>query len=188
MNKRKMKNLIPDEYQKSIYDVDFNKLYELGYRIILTDLDNTLVSYDEKYPTTEVLEFIKKVQEIGFEIIITSNNKKSRVLTFCSKTNLVGIWFSLKPLKRGFRKALKGKAYKKNEIIVMGDQLLTDVVSGKRCEYYTILIKAIKRKTEKLVTRINRKREIKKLKWIKEHEPAIYEEKLKEYVRDNYGY
>lgn len=184
----KTKNYIPDEYQKSIYNVDFNKLYDEGYRIILTDLDNTLVSYDDIFPTNEIIEWLDKVKAIGFEVVVTSNNKKKRVKTFCDKLGIRGIWWSLKPLKRGFRKALRKTNYKKNQVVVMGDQLMTDVCSAKRAGYYTILIKAVKRKTEKWVTRFNRKNEIKKLKKIEAKYKDLYELKLKEYVGDNYGY
>lgn len=184
----KTKYYIPDEYQKSIYNVDFNKLYDNGYRIILTDLDNTLVSYDDAYPTKEILEWLDNIRTIGLEVVVTSNNKKKRVKAFCDKLGVRGIWWSLKPFKRGFKKALRKTNYKKNQVIVMGDQLMTDVCSGKRSGYYTILIKPVKRKTEKWITRFNRKNEIKKLKEIEKKYRELYELKLKEYVGDNYGY
>lgn len=184
----KTKNYIPDEYQKSIHNVDFNKLYELGYRIILTDLDNTLVSYDDALPTDEVRDWLKKVQDIGFEVMITSNNKKNRVKPFSDALGIKGYWYSLKPLKRGFRKALRKTSYKKEQVVVMGDQLMTDVCSAKRSGFYTILIKAVKRKTEKWVTKFNRKNELRTLKKIERKNKALYDAKLKEYVGDNYGY
>ena len=46
-----LKKLIPDEYYNSIEDIPYNKLYAQGIRLILTDLDNTLISYREDEPT-----------------------------------------------------------------------------------------------------------------------------------------
>ncbi len=47
----KTKKFIPNEFHNSFFEIDFNELYSQGYRLILSDLDNTLISYDEFYPT-----------------------------------------------------------------------------------------------------------------------------------------
>ena len=39
-----IKKLIPDYVYKTIYDIPLEKLYSDGIRLILTDLDNTLIS------------------------------------------------------------------------------------------------------------------------------------------------
>ena len=42
----KTKKFIPNEFHLTFFDIDFKSLYKSGYRLILTDLDNTLISYD----------------------------------------------------------------------------------------------------------------------------------------------
>ena len=42
-----MNILFPKDYITSVYQVDFKKLYEEGYRLLLFDLDNTLVMHGE---------------------------------------------------------------------------------------------------------------------------------------------
>ena len=37
------KKLYPYEYVDSVFDIDYQKLYEKGYRGIIFDIDNTLV-------------------------------------------------------------------------------------------------------------------------------------------------
>ncbi|MDE6407074.1 MAG: hypothetical protein K2K50_00515, partial [Anaeroplasmataceae bacterium] len=74
-----LKKLIPNDYYKTIEDIPYNKLYADGFRLILTDLDNTLISYLEKEPTDVLFEWKKRIEEIGFEIIIVSNSRKDRV-------------------------------------------------------------------------------------------------------------
>ena len=37
----------PDEYVKSVFEIDFEKLYENGFRGLMFDIDNTLVPQDE---------------------------------------------------------------------------------------------------------------------------------------------
>jgi len=37
----------PYEYVESVFTIDYNKLYSLGYRGIIFDIDNTLVHHGE---------------------------------------------------------------------------------------------------------------------------------------------
>ena len=42
-----MIRFLPDEYYSSTYKIDFKKYYDMGYRGILFDIDNTLVRHNE---------------------------------------------------------------------------------------------------------------------------------------------
>ena len=181
-----IKKLIPDYYYKSIYDIPYTELYEKGYRLILTDLDNTLISYLEKEPTPELFEWKKMVQDMGFEVIIVSNSRKYRVEYFSKLLNLPFVKFAKKPTKLGLKKALRiaSRKYKKFEVFEIGDQLMTDVFGSRRLGVLTILVKAIDKKFEVFTTRINRRLEEFFLNRIKKKLPDLYEKKLAEYVRD----
>ena len=48
--------LIPDMYQKSIYSINYEKLYNCGIRCLLFDLDNTCVPYVEKVPSKKLID------------------------------------------------------------------------------------------------------------------------------------
>ena len=50
------KKFIPNEFHDSFFDIDFKKLYDDGLRLILSDLDNTLISYDDIKPTKRILD------------------------------------------------------------------------------------------------------------------------------------
>lgn len=182
--------LVPDFYYKSINDIPYDKLYAEGVRLILTDLDNTLISYKETDPTPELFAWKEKIQKLGFEIIIVSNSRKYRVEHFAKILNLPFVKFAKKPTKFGMKKAIKlaSKKYSKNEIIEIGDQIMTDVYASRRMKLTTILVKAIDRKTEIFTTRLNRKMEEFFLKRIKKKYPLIYKEKLKDYVEDKNDY
>ena len=73
---------IPNDVYKSIYDIDFNKLYEDGYRFIISDLDNTLASYKENLPNNLLLNKIEEIKKLGFQFYLVSNNNSSRISTF----------------------------------------------------------------------------------------------------------
>ena len=181
---------IPTIYKETVFDVDYNKLYEAGIRLILTDLDNTLISYKEDETTPELLEWINERKKQGFEIIIVSNNSSvKRVKDFAEKLNISYIARAKKPLKGGFKKALKlaTKKYCHCQIVAIGDQLMTDVFAANRMNYTSVLVRAIDRKTEKWTTRFNRMLEKHVLKVIIKRHPSLFEEKLKVYKEENYG-
>ena len=77
---------------------------------------------------------------------------------------------------------IASRKYKKNEVVEIGDQLMTDQFASKRYGLYTIMVKNIDPKTEIWTTRFNRRIENKVLKRIKKKYPDLYEEKLGRYV------
>ncbi len=168
----KTKKFIPNEYHNDFFDIDFKELYKNGLRLVLTDLDNTLISYDEDKPTKKILAKFKEIEDIGFEIVVISNNIPSRINTFLDGTKYKGVGSARKPLLIGLKKALKltKKQYKHHEVIIIGDQLMTDVYCANRFHSYSILVNPLKKKTEKWYTRFNRKIEIKMLAKIKRKE------------------
>ena len=58
----------PTKWVNSIYtDVDFQKLYDKGYRGIISDIDNTLVEHDAD-ASEEAINLCNTLRDIGFEI------------------------------------------------------------------------------------------------------------------------
>ena len=165
-------------------------MYEDGIRLILTDLDNTLISYKETEPLEAQYAWVKKMKEIGFEIIIVSNNShKERVSRFAELLDIKYLNFALKPTKIGMKKALKmaRQKYNSNEVVALGDQLMTDILVANRMKFHSILVKAVDRKSDILPTRINRKLERHVLKVLRKKNSESYKEKLSAYVEDSYG-
>lgn len=149
-----MKLINPNEYHKTIHDINLVKLYENGKRIILTDLDNTLVGHEAEVATDEILEFKEKVLGIGFDIMIMSNNRNKRVKKFADSLGVEYYASSKKPFRTTYRKILKN--YPKDEIIIVGDQILTDILGGNRNGLYTILVDPIRLDNEGILTKVNR--------------------------------
>lgn len=176
----KVKKFIPNQFHDSVYDIDFDQLYKEGKRLILSDLDNTLISYDELVPSKENLELFSKLEAIGFEVILLSNNIPPRVNKYIKDISIKGYANARKPLNVGMRKAFNNasREYKKNEIVVIGDQLMTDVWGANRYNVSSILVNPIKKKTEKWYTKFNRRTEVKMLERINNEHNETYK-KLK---------
>ena len=171
------RKFLPDEHYQDIYSVDFRRCYESGIRYLLIDLDNTLIPYDIDVPEPKLIRLFEDILSLGFEAVIVSNNKRSRIKPFATLINLPYVSSAKKPLKWGFKKALnhfKGKP-KQEEILVLGDQLMTDVYGAKRMGFSAYLINPIKKRSEKWYTKINRFLEKNILKRMKKRYPKEYQ-------------
>lgn len=55
---------MPNEYVQSIFQIDIQKLADSGMKGIITDLDNTLVGWDEAEPTDAVKNGLKMLMKL----------------------------------------------------------------------------------------------------------------------------
>ena len=167
-----MEKYVPDIYKKSIYTINYEKLKTRGIKCLLFDLDNTLVGAAVKKPTPEIIEFLNQAKELGFEVIIVSNNNQERVSYFAKDLSIKAAHHkALKPLKLKLRRILK--EYDRSQVIMIGDQLMTDVLVAKRLGLYTILVEPIHLHSDENSTKFNRRLErfvVKQLK--KRHLPT----------------
>ncbi|MFD1412894.1 YqeG family HAD IIIA-type phosphatase [Oceanobacillus jeddahense] len=146
---------LPDEQIDQIFDLKPEKLKELGIKGIITDLDNTLVAWDVKDATPDVITWFKSMEENDIKVTIISNNNQERVTVFSEPLGTPFVFSAKKPLSRAFKTVAKQMDLKKEEILVVGDQLLTDVLGGNIAGFYTVLVVPVVQ-TDGKITRINR--------------------------------
>ena len=66
-----LQRFYPDEYLDSTYVIDFDKLYEEGYRGIIFDIDNTLVPHGA--PADErAKKLFAHLKELGYHCMLLS--------------------------------------------------------------------------------------------------------------------
>ena len=99
---------------------------------MICDLDNTLVPHFNKFPNKYVFDFINKIKREGLLIIIASNNTKKRVTTFVNqlqkKISVDGFLYNCKkPFTRKIRKEIGKFNITYNDVVVIGDQFITDI-------------------------------------------------------------
>ena len=175
---------IPHEYHASIFEIPYKTLKEQGIKSLFFDLDNTIIGYDEISLSKDHVQLLKDLQK-DFKVIIISNTSYKRVSIALKDIEIPFIWHAKKPLKCGFKKALKMVKHGKDEVIMIGDQLMTDVYGSTRYGIKAILIRSVKRKSDRKITQFNRKLENIILKKIKKNLPELYESRLKQYVQDH---
>ena len=135
-----MEKFIPDMYQKSIYHIDYDKLKEDGIKCLLIDLDNTCVPYKDKEPNKKLIDLFETLKDMDFKVIIFSNASKKRLYPFKNTLNVDCSAGSRKPSTRKLNKILKMFKYDLSEVVIIGDQLYTDILCGNRAGIKTILV------------------------------------------------
>ena len=146
---------MPDEFVSTVYEITPERLKALGMRGIITDLDNTLIEWDRADATEELAAWFKMMQEAGIRIVIASNNNEERVKRFAEPLGIPFIHRAKKPLGSGFYQALVRLKLQRDEVVMVGDQLLTDIMGAKRQKLYTILVRPVA-ESDGFVTRFNR--------------------------------
>ena len=137
----------PGEYLDSTYVIDFDKLYNDGYRAVIFDVDNTLVPHGE--PADErAKELFAHLKELGFSCMLLSNNKEPRVKMFNDVVQVNYIFKANKPLPANYKKAMEIMGTTKENTLFVGDQIFTDVMGGNLAGIRTILVKPIHPKEE----------------------------------------
>jgi len=131
---------MPDIYQKSIYYINYDKLYKKGIRCLLFDLDNTITPSHVNKPTKRLKKLFDELKDKGFKIIILSNSPKYRIEPFKSYLNVDACAFSLKPKKNKYERIMEKFKYKNTEVAAIGDQLITDVLGANKLDLTSILV------------------------------------------------
>lgn len=142
-----LRRFYPDEYMDSAYEIDFEKLYGEGYRGIIFDIDNTLVPHGA--PADErAIALFKRLKELGYRIMLLSNNKEPRVKMFNDAVGAAYIFKANKPAVANYLKAMEQMGTDQRNTLFVGDQLFTDVWGAKRTGIRTFLVKPIHPKEE----------------------------------------
>lgn len=157
-----LEKFYPDCEAESAYSIDFEALYQSGYRGVIFDIDNTLVPHGAP-ATDEAVAFFEKLRALGMATMLLSNNKEPRVKNFADAVKSPYIYKGGKPARGGYEKAMERMGTTVSDTIFVGDQLFTDVWGAKRMGIRNFLVKPIhpkeeiqivlKRRLEKIVLR-----------------------------------
>jgi uncharacterized protein len=170
-----LKRFLPDEHFKSVFEIKPETLLARGVKGIITDLDNTLVEWDRPYATPELIEWFESVKKSGLQVTIVSNNNENRVKLFADPLEIPFIHSARKPLTNAFKKAAKSMGLKNEEVVVIGDQIFTDVLGGNSVGFHTILVVPVAQ-SDGFITKFNRRMERRLLSWMRRKGMINWEE------------
>ena len=129
-----------------------NFLFEC--RVIL-DVDNTLLPRDEVQPDADALKWLELLRKNEIEIVLLSNNGGERLRKISEAAKAEAVSWAAKPMPWGFKRALKRFGRQQGKVLVIGDQLLTDVLGAKRMGFAVLWVRSLHGK-EFPITRITR--------------------------------
>ncbi|WP_421016596.1 YqeG family HAD IIIA-type phosphatase [Furfurilactobacillus cerevisiae] len=148
-------NFKPTWMISAIYNVSPEQLKSAGIRVILTDLDNTLIAWNNPDGTPQLRRWIQTMHANNIRIVVVSNNSAARISRAVTPLGLEFVSRSLKPLTRGIRQAQRRLSLSNSEVVMVGDQLMTDMWAANNAHVRSILVKPLI-ETDKWDTRINR--------------------------------
>jgi HAD superfamily phosphatase (TIGR01668 family) len=132
--------LAPDHYLSSVHAIDLDALARDGIRVLLLDLDNTLLPRDTNVVPDELKAWAADLRRRDFKVCLVSNNWHERVHRVASELGFDLVDKAVKPLPFAFLAALRRENATAREAAVIGDQLFTDILGGKLLGMRTILV------------------------------------------------
>lgn len=165
-------NFKPTWMVDAIYQITPEQLKRHGIKGVLTDLDNTLIAWNNPDGTEELKSWLKSLRDAGIPVIVISNNNHDRVRVAVEKFEVDFVARALKPLGKGIREGVERLGLPKEEVVMIGDQIMTDVRAAHRVGLRSILVRPIVQ-TDSWKTQFNRLCERKIMKHLQKKNPDM---------------
>lgn len=149
------KFFIPDYYAEDVLFVDWQAFTNLGIKHIFLDIDNTMELQGAERAGQRTLKTTGEILKAGMDFSILSNADSSRAEKFCEEYDLPYFGQAAKPLTFRMRKYLQKLELDATEVILVGDQVFTDLWAGRFLGCRVLMVKSLGGK-EGLLLRIKR--------------------------------
>ena len=135
----------PHGFYDSVLDIRPQELTRRGITLLLADLDNTLVPYKTPLPTEELKRWKQELAAGGVELFLLSNSRKpGRPGRFAEDLGIGFVGRAGKPKRAGYRQAMARTGRTPEQTAIVGDQIFTDILGGKRAGITTVLVRPIR--------------------------------------------
>lgn len=115
----------------TLASIDIDWLKTCGIKGVILDLDNTIVSEDDRYLSPGAEDWIGQAKLAGLKFFILSNGKRHyRVKYWSARLDIPAINPAKKPFPPAFREAIAYMQLQPQQVVVIGDGLHTDVVGA----------------------------------------------------------
>lgn len=132
--------LKPDLYCASLDDLDFNAFYKNGYHLILIDVDNTLAYHGAHQADDYAHRAISRANEAGLSCYILSNARPERIKSYASTLKIPFVASAKKPSTKAMMEICRSAGVKPEQVVIIGDQILTDVICARRAGCLAVLV------------------------------------------------
>ena len=146
---------VPEYYFDKFNEASAEFLRSIGVKGIVLDVDNTLEPYENPLPGEHVVAWLEGLKKQGISAAIVSNNGGERIKLFNSSLGLPVYCKAKKPFKKNVLRAMSDMGTDKENTILMGDQIFTDVWAAHNTGIRAILVPPINDKRD-ILTRFKR--------------------------------
>jgi hypothetical protein len=128
-----------------IYGLSGEGLAGRGIKLLLADLDNTLIPYSESMPNDRLRAWRDDLAAHGVTLFVLSNSRREhRPRLFAQALEVPYIGHAGKPGTASFVRAMEQMGAAREQTAIVGDQIFTDVLGGNRAGVTTILVRPIR--------------------------------------------
>lgn len=138
-----IEDYIPTFVVEAVYDLRPDTLRAQGIKAVLVDLDNTLIAWNNPDGTPELRGWLDEMTEAGLPVVVVSNNKQSRVERAVERFGVDFVSRAMKPFAYGINKAIARYGFDRDEVVMVGDQLMTDIRAAHRAGIRSILVRPL---------------------------------------------
>lgn len=136
---------IPRGVYPSVTHISPRALAARGIRLVLADLDNTLVPYKVARPPDKVVAWKEELKANGIELFLLSNSRKpGRAQKFAEQLGIPYQGHSGKPQKAGYLRAMERMGVRPEETVMVGDQIFTDTLGANNAGVTPLLVHPIR--------------------------------------------
>lgn len=151
-----LRHFSPISSHNGLSDVLLDALYATGKRLVLLDVDNTLLLWKSEEIPQETLDWLGKGRKLGMEFCIISNTRRvNRLGRLADRLGVPYVRGRFKPSRQMFRVAMGKYGVTSEQTVMVGDQLFTDVLGANRAGIDAIWVKPMGER-ELFMTRFNR--------------------------------
>ncbi|GFZ75224.1 hypothetical protein HPP_1820 [Hydrangea phyllody phytoplasma] len=177
------KFFIPQHYFPCVLQIPFELFQKQDIKALIFDLDNTLIECNKDILDEQIKNLLTKLSLI-FKVVILSNASKKR-LHKVLKNDFTFIYLNLlnkKPSPTAFQKACQLLKLEPTQMLMIGDQLQTDIKGANQAGFCSLLVKPLNRFQESAFTKFNRfYREKKFLTNLKKQDYHLWKEKFQDF-------
>lgn len=136
---------IPRGVYPSVTHIDPKALAAKGIKVVLADLDNTLVPYHVMEVTDEIVAWKKALDEAGIRLFLLSNSRRpGRAQHFGELLGIPWQGWSGKPKKKGYLRAMERMGVTPAQTVMVGDQIFTDTLGANNAGVTPLLVEPIR--------------------------------------------
>jgi HAD superfamily phosphatase (TIGR01668 family) len=141
---RPLRRVCPDEAVHGVIEVDLEALYARGKRLVLLDVDNTILPWKADEVPKPCRDWIEGGRRIGLRFCLISNTRRpERLARIAESLGIPRMRGKFKPSRRMYLQALEEFGCTEAETIMIGDQLFTDVLGAYRAGIESIWVRPL---------------------------------------------